>query len=197
MTPTPSDADLIAQCLDGRDTAWSLLVERYSGLIYSVALKYGLSRDDAAEVFQNVCLLWWQSLNSLRNTERLSSWLITVTARTAWRTIAGRRRVRDHEAEDGDERVGLVAAHDPLPEEIVLQTERASALRQAVSQLDERCQELIELLFFVDETPDYAAIAHHFGLAEGSIGALRKRCLERLKREMMKSSRAGAFSDVH
>jgi RNA polymerase sigma factor (sigma-70 family) len=82
----------------------------------------------------------------------------------------------------------VVPARGLTPEEVILAAERSIGLRQAVNRLDERCRRLIIMLFFAPEPPDYAQIAREFGLAEGSIGALRKRCLERLRQEIIHKS---------
>jgi hypothetical protein len=59
--PLESSADekLIRECLSGNEEAWSTLVDKYRRLIFSIPIKYGFSRDDAAEsvstsLFQNV-----------------------------------------------------------------------------------------------------------------------------------------------
>jgi hypothetical protein len=43
---------------------------------------------------------------------------------------------------------------------------------------------LVLRLFLDDPPPPYADLARSLGLAEGSIGALRSRCLDRLKHEI-------------
>jgi hypothetical protein len=48
--------------------------------------------------------------------------------------------------------------------------------------MDDRCQALLRLLFFEDPAPDYQEISFRTGLAVGSIGPIRARCLKRLKK---------------
>jgi DNA-directed RNA polymerase specialized sigma24 family protein len=55
-------------------------------------------------------------------------------------------------------------------------------LREAVARLSPRCRELIRLLFFEIPARPYEEVARHLGLAKGSIGFIRMRCLERLRR---------------
>ncbi len=62
--------------------------------------------------------------------------------------------------------------------------ERAQDIRDAIDALPDRCRELVLRLFLDDPPPPYADIARSLGLAEGSIGALRGRCLDRLKHEL-------------
>ena len=68
------------ECLEGDEQAWSALIDKYKNLIYSIPIKYGLPRDDAGEIFQQVCLRLLSDLSSLRDPQSLGGWLITVTS---------------------------------------------------------------------------------------------------------------------
>ena len=61
------DDDLLAACLRGEQAAWNALIDRYAALIYSIPLKYGLNEQDAADVFQSVCVSLFQNLGSIRD----------------------------------------------------------------------------------------------------------------------------------
>src|SRR6266508_4299036 len=82
------DCDLVAACLAGEPAAWETLVARYQRLVYSIPMKARLSTDDAADIFQSVWLKLYEKLASLRDHEKLSSWLITTTTREVWRVAA-------------------------------------------------------------------------------------------------------------
>lgn len=89
-----ADPELIARCLSGDARAWDVLLERYESLIYSALNRAGLSPADADDVFQEVCLLLLNHLESLRDTQRLSGWLLSVARREAWRVHKRRRAGR-------------------------------------------------------------------------------------------------------
>ena len=59
-------------------------------------MKYGASPEDAADIFQSVCLELFSELPRLRKTAAFRSWLITVTAHQAfhWKRKI-RRRAED------------------------------------------------------------------------------------------------------
>src|SRR6266480_1604267 len=86
------DRTLLAACLDGDHSAWEALITRYQRLIYSIPIKARLSHDDAADIFQSVCLKLYEKLSTIRDGERISSWLITTTSRECWRLSARNRR---------------------------------------------------------------------------------------------------------
>ncbi len=184
----PSDGELIKRCLRGDEEAWEALIRDYSGLIYSVARRYGLNENEAADVFQSVCLAVWEGLASVRETAKLSSWLITVTARAAWHCISARGRGTAAPLDDG---IDLPDEAVVQPEEEALRRERAASLRQALAFLPERWRRLMWHLYYDPAAPSYAEVAQLLGMPEGSIGPTRARCLKRLQMilESMEGSR--------
>ena len=65
------DARLVAACLQGDQQAWETLIDKYKRLIYSIPFRYGASPEDAADVFQSVCIEVLNSLSQLKNTDSL------------------------------------------------------------------------------------------------------------------------------
>jgi DNA-directed RNA polymerase specialized sigma24 family protein len=53
-------------------------------------------------------------------------------------------------------------------------------LRTAFRTLDPRCQELLRIVASVHR-PDYSQVAGHLGMARGSVGPTRSRCLDKLR----------------
>jgi RNA polymerase sigma factor (sigma-70 family) len=179
---TWSDARLIRACLSGNEHAWTTLIAKYKNLIYSIPMKYGASPEDAADIFQAVCLELFSELARLRKPDSLRSWLITVAAHQSFHW---KRKVR-HRAEDEltdleAEKLGV----DPAPN-LIEQVEREQMLREAVETLPARCQELVRLLFYHQPQLSYQEVAARLGLATGSIGFIRGRCLRRLQRTLEK-----------
>ena len=69
-----------------------------------------------------------------------------------------------------------------LPEDEVIAAQSRVSVEEGLRQLDARCARLLSILFFSPEPPSYDAISETLGLARGSIGPIRIRCLERLRR---------------
>jgi RNA polymerase sigma factor (sigma-70 family) len=177
---TWSDARLIRACLRGNEQAWSALIAKYKNLIYSIPVKYGASPEDAADIFQSVCLELFSELPRLRKRAAFRSWLMTVTAHQSfhWKRKV-RRRAEDELTALEEEKLGM----DPSPD-LIEQVEREQMLREAVAQLPARCQEMIRLLFYQQPQMSYRDVAERLGLATGSIGFIRGRCLKRLQRTL-------------
>src|SRR6185369_9625586 len=77
--PDWTNTRLVTQCLAGDQRAWNALLERYKNLIYSIPLRYGTPHQDAADIFQAVCLDLFNELPRLRDAEALQGWLTRVT----------------------------------------------------------------------------------------------------------------------
>jgi RNA polymerase sigma factor (sigma-70 family) len=180
---TWSDSRLIHACLNGNEQAWAALIQKYKNLIYSIPMKYGASPEDAADIFQAVCLELFSELPRLRKSAAFRSWLITVTAHQAfhWKRRV-RRRAEDELTPLEEETLGA----DPSPD-LIEQVEREQMLREAVARLPQRCQEIVQLLFYQQPQPSYREVAERLGLATGSIGFIRGRCLTRLQRLLQES----------
>src|SRR5512140_1339174 len=88
-----ADDRLVRACLEGDQRAWNALVDKYKRLIYSIALRYHASPDEAADIFQSVCLDLFSELSRVRQAAALRGWLITVTTHAAlrWRRRSARR----------------------------------------------------------------------------------------------------------
>ncbi len=170
------DEVLVQECLLGNEKAWATLIDKYGSLIFSIPIKRGFSRDDAADIFQTVCLTMLRELSQLRQPRALAAWLVRITAHACSRWKTGQRRYADAELNEQ-----IRAADDELPYELVQQLEREQMLREAVRELTAECRQLIHLLFFTDPPVRYEAAAAALGLARGSIGATRMRCLEKLR----------------
>ncbi len=172
-----TDTELVSACLSGDQEAWSALVDRYSRLIYSIPLRHGLSREDAADVFQAVCLDLVAELPKLRDPQALPAWLIRTTARKVgkWK----RRTERIVPDEDG---LAETAQDDEaLPDSLIEHCQRTQALRDGIEGLPERCQAMVRMLFFETPARPYKEVAQALGVATGSIGFMRIKCLDRLR----------------
>lgn len=180
-----SDPELLAACLKGDPAAWEALIVRYQRLIYSIPIRIGLSPNDAADVFQSVCVKLLEGLPALRNQEKLSAWLTTTTKRECWRVAARRRR--EHvvmPCEWGEESAGSVvfAASAPLADQQQEKLDQQQVLREAISLLPERCRRLITMLFYGEGELSYAEVARRLDMPVNSVGATRARCLAKLKK---------------
>lgn len=174
-----TDAQLVRRCLDGDDAAWTALIDRYKRLVYSIPLKYGASPDESGDIFQAVCVDLVTELPRLRKPEAVKAWLVSITRHKAlkWKM----RARREQSWAPSDELADTLSGADPDAARVLEEVEREQAVRAAVGDLPARCQELVRLLFYGHPPPPYAEVARRLGLATGSIGFIRGRCLKKLE----------------
>jgi RNA polymerase sigma factor (sigma-70 family) len=156
--------------------ALDAVVQELNPLLWHVARSQGLTAEDAADVVQTTWLELVRKLREIRSPRALTAWLVTTTKREAWHTGARRRR---HNG-PGIEFLREVAADLPEPDEGLITLERHRALRRNFALLSDRCRALLRVIARVDR-PDYATIAEALGMAQGSIGPTRGRCLDKLR----------------
>jgi RNA polymerase sigma factor (sigma-70 family) len=171
------DEKLVQECLAGDERAWNTLIDKYKRLIYSVPVKYGFSPDDAGDIFQNVCIDLFTNLSKLRKIESLRSWLITVATHKCfhWK----KHHKQDVELDAMEQEVAEEIAAAP---QMMQEVQEEQAVRDAILRLTPRCAELVKLLFYEQPPVPYNEVAQKLGLATGSIGFIRGRCLSRLQK---------------
>jgi len=171
------DKELVTLCLQGDSVAWEALITRFKRLIYTIPLRFGLSADDAADIFQVICLTMIDHLHKLKDEARLPMWLITTTTRQC---IA----LRDKRAQEtGLPEDELDEPADPAEnlEEIRLQVEEQQVLRQAIEFLPDRCRELIDRLYLDSQPSTYEELSEELSIPLGSIAPTKARCLDKLR----------------
>jgi len=171
------DEWLVQECLQGNQQAWEKLIDRYKRLIYSIPFKYGATPEDAADIFQTVCIELFNSLSKVRNVQSLRSWLITVTIHQSLHWKRKRSNALELDAMEPETIEEIAVAPEVLE---ALQQEQS--LREAIRQLPPRCAELLRLLFLEQPPLPYTEVAQQLGLATGSIGFIRGRCLDKLRK---------------
>jgi RNA polymerase sigma factor (sigma-70 family) len=175
----PVVVDLVARARNGDKQAWDALVERYATLIWTICRRHRLGDADADDVGQSVWLQLVDHLHKIRDPAALPGWLATVTRRECLRVRSAARRspAGGYEMDVEilpDEQVGMA-------EQELLAAERHAALCEALQELPLSGQQLI-LLLIEDPPVPYAEISARLGIAVGSIGPTRRRCLNKLRR---------------
>lgn len=178
--PKWNDTRLVKECLSGNEAAWSLLIDKYKALIYSIPIKYNLPPQEAADVFQATCVELLVRLPELREPRALPKWLMQVAHHECYRVKRLSQRVVSRDSEENPTEPEI----PPIAESLVVQTQEEQMLREAIATLTPQCRRLLEMLFFETPSRPYAEVASELGLALGSIGFTRQKCIERLRRQL-------------
>ena len=82
MHTGPTDMEIIQQVLQGQQSSFAVLVERYQNFVFTIVLRYVKSREDAEEVSQDVFVKAYRSLADFKGASKFSTWLYTVATTT-------------------------------------------------------------------------------------------------------------------
>ncbi len=179
-----SDAKLVTLCRSGDEAAWKEFIRRFGPLIYGIIHQYDLHSDEKDDVFGHVCLIILQNLHRLRRAEKIAGFVATTTNRECLARL--RQRSRHLSQNAAAEHIDRTPSAEPDPTEVIQRAQREHILVRGLELLDDRCRELVEMLFFEHPTPPYEEIGHRLGIAESSIGPIRGRCLKRLRNILRK-----------
>ncbi len=167
-----SDQALIERCIAGDQPAWDALVRRYAGFVYSIPRRAGLPAEVCDDVAQVVFASFARQASKVRGGDRLASWFGAVARRETWRAVRRFRRQAGREVELAVDHEAPSGGTDDDAAQI--------ELRAAIGQLGPPCRELIQMLFLETPNVTYAQAAERLGVASGSIGPTRQRCLGKL-----------------
>ena len=177
-----SDDRLVSACRKGDQQAWAALVDKYKNLIFSIPIKLGLY-NDASDIFQSVYLDLLNDLPRLREPRALPKWLMQTCYH---KCLQAQRRAEKNvplAEEDGEFRAdGDVPS--TLPDDMLVQLEKEQMVRNAISELSPRCERMVRMLFFEMPPRPYEEIARELGIATGSVGFIRGRCLVKLRQQL-------------
>ncbi len=130
---------------------------------------FRLSDEDAEDVFQDVFTRIYTRLDSLRDDSALRPWIAQLTRRRCLDAVAAKR---DVPAEDVTEE-GSSDLSD---------VEEAFEVREALAELSEPCQDILDRFFTRDQS--YKTIADELEIPSGTIASRIARCLGRLRNEL-------------
>ncbi len=164
-----TDAELVQRCRAGDLDAWNQLVERFSRYVYAICTQgFRLSPADAEDVFQEVFTRVYTRLDSLRDDSALRPWIAQLTRRLCLDSIAAAGRTQPAADVEPDDH-----------ERTLDQVEEAFVVREALAELSEPCQEMLDRFFSRDES--YRTISEELDLPSGTIASRISRCLRQLR----------------
>src|SRR5947209_2583919 len=142
-----SEAELLARCRRGDAAAWDQLFDRHYAAAGRFIFQLGsdFTREDAEEVCQEVFLAVIKNLDSFHGQSQFQTWLFRIAANKA---RDYRERQRAAKRGDGHRLLSLDAADPetgltldppaqaPGPDDVLLNSERAELVQQALNALD-------------------------------------------------------------
>ena len=154
-TPRPgmTDSVLAQRYLAGDQQAFEVLVNRYSGPLFTFIRRFlGGEYDAACDILQQVMLQLYISLPKLRTGEPLKAWLYRVARNRCLDELRRKRAIHFSELEKGtdeEEQSLLETMQDlsPLPEEVVERRDVQEILLKAIRALPPKFRAVVLLRY--------------------------------------------------
>ncbi len=145
-----TDQHLIDRTLEGDTRAFSSLVEKYQGYVFTIVLRMVKVREEAEEVSQDTFIKAFESLSGFRGESKFSSWLYSIAYRKAL------DRIRKNKRYKASELLEEITESDEGVYENALQQledkERKEKIQQCIMQLPEVDAALITLYYFEEQS---------------------------------------------
>lgn len=173
-----ADRDLFEGVRSRDPAAWEIFVRRFGPVVREAARRAGLEAEHLDDAEQATWTVLLRHAAQIREPRSIPAWVITTATREAWRV--GRRRGHERSIVGHRQRSLGLAEEAPAADEGPARLEQIQLVRDGLAGLDERCGALLRALFLEREQPAYEDLAAQLGIAVGSIGPTRQRCLGRL-----------------
>lgn len=176
-----AEIELIRRIGEGDRAAFEEFYRKYSGIIYSTALRVLNDVADAEEVTQEVFFMIWEKApmyDAARG--KPLTWAVTMTRNKAIdriRSVQRRIRLRDEATAEIDTDDFI---HDRRPFDDVDSHEKGAMVRTAVRKLNAEQREVIEMAYFGGLTQN--EIAERLGEPLGTVKARIRRGMMRLRK---------------
>ena len=142
----PEDKELVARSLGGDQIAYSYLIDKYKYLIFTLACRMLVNREDAEEVAQDTFVKAFQALKTFRGNSKFSSWLYRIAYHKCIDVIKKRNRKPETFRLDGEGARSLKASEDVF--DAFETEERNKILKSAISRLKEEDAALVMLYYY-------------------------------------------------
>ncbi|WP_121355300.1 RNA polymerase sigma factor [Flavisolibacter nicotianae] len=177
------DNELIQDVLQGNTAAYAELVERYRSFVFTIALRYINSREDAEEVSQDIFVKAFRSLADFKGASKFSTWLYTITTTTCLSFL--RKKKLAVQSLD-NEHVFAVAENvdGGMSANQVEQKSRVQMVNEAIRMLSPEDSQVITLFYKGEQTLE--EIAQIIGKEPNAVKVQLHRARTRLKEKMTK-----------
>lgn len=178
------DAELIAAVLEGSESAFASLVDRYQDRVFRLLGRYCRDQVECEDLAQDVFLKVFRKLHTFQGDSQFFTWLyrIAVNAATDHLSKASSRRLRlvedDASLDTGGDR------DEQSPAAPLMTAELAAVTRSIVDSLPEKFRTILVLREFEDlsYTEIAAVLQIQLGTVESRLFRARQRFKEALER---------------
>jgi len=176
-----TDTELIAQSLGGNQAAYADLMKRHQRFVFTLALRFAKSREDAEEIAQDCFVKAYRSLHSFNGEAKFSTWLYSIVYTTAM-TFLRKKRVSTTSIDDENTYIQLENQSGELDANTAEQKSRSYYVNQAIEQLLPDDAMIITLFYKGEQSLE--EIGQAMGIEANTVKVKLFRARQRLKERL-------------
>jgi len=187
IQPAETEREMIAGIRGGRESAMAQLYDRYSSIVYSVALRVLGDTGAAEDVLQDVFMQLWRKPEAFdANRGSLAAWLAVIARHRAIDSL----RKRKPETDIAD----VVIALDLDLEEEAGRKIAIEKVRSALASMPTEQRKAVELAFFEGLT--HSEVAARTGEPLGTVKTRMRAALEKLRHNLQPEPSPGGTAQA-
>ena len=166
--------ELVSLAQENDPHAWNELLDRFSPMVRKKIREVEVSRTLAEDAFQSTWLKLANSLDRIREPERLPGWLAVTARNEAYSML--RKDWRFICREEFDDLAQPVTD----PSSSLIAGEESAAVRDALTSLTDKQRALVQMRYLDDDRCSYDRISDLLDMRPGAIGPTLGRALVRM-----------------
>ena len=162
---TQSDIYSIDKVLAGDRNAYAMLVDKYKGMVYTIALKILRNNEEAEETAQDAFIKAYQSLSKFKRESKFSTWLYRIVYNAA---ISKTRKKVLQKVDLNNEIIDNYTTDEIKSNLFILEEgDKKKLVKKIMSNLNPEESALITLYYYDDKTTE--EIADIMGLSQSNV----------------------------
>lgn len=171
-----NDQPYIDKVLNGDVNAFSILIEKYKDLVFSLAIKIVKNREEAEEVAQDSFIKAYKSLSRFKGDSKFSTWLYKITFNNCMDVVKKKERnynkVEINEVTENK----IHSVENTL--DLIERKERAKIIESCLNLLPEEERTILWLFYFQENS--LKEIVNIMSLSEANVKVKLHRARKRL-----------------
>ncbi len=183
MHTGPSDNEVLSRVLQGDQQAYAEIVKRYQSFVFTIALRYTPSREDAEEIAQDSFVKAYRSLSDFRGESKFTTWLYTIVTTTCL-TFLRKKKLETQSLDNEKVFEAADSVDSGFRANQVEQKSRIHMVNKAIALLSPDDAHIITLFYKGEQSLD--EIGQILGIEPNTVKVRLHRARQRLKDKMEK-----------
>jgi len=181
MQENKSDIELISKVLEGDKQAYAQLIRRHQRFVFTLALRFSKSREDAEEIAQDCFIKAYRALHTFRQTSKFSTWLYSIVYTTSM-TFLRKKRLDTQSIDDESSIVQLESRISDLSSSDAEHKSKMVFVNLAISRLLPDDAAIITLFYQGEQSLE--EIGQTLGMEANTVKVKLHRARHRLKEKI-------------